>query len=593
MKKIISIVLSIVLMVTSLSAITVATASSKPIFSFENKEVDAGEVVELNLTLNNNPGIAGLAISLKYDENVFTLSETRDGKMFSGFTAGKNFIWDESENVTENGTLATFVFHVSENAASADYNIDIIVRSCVNIDLEDVDCNVSSGIIKVNAKPVSVSGVSLNKDVLSLMTGKSETLVATVQPADATNQAVTWESSDTSVATVDKNGEVTAVKAGEALITVKTADGEFTDSCTVTVDCSHLSTTEVPAVPSTCIEHGHAEYTVCNDCGAVVAGSDAELPLADHNYVENAEAEYLVSAATCVDEAVYYVSCSVCGAAGEETFEYGDVDPTNHVGETYLVGQKDATCIETGYTGDVYCSSCDNIISAGTETPLAEHTYGEWIETTEPTCTESGEETRTCEVCQTEETRPVAATGHTAGEWVIVDEPTCTDTGLEEQRCTVCNDQVATRTVPATGHTFGEWDETIAPTCTEPGEEARVCAVCGEVEIRETPATGHQYGAWTVVKEATETEEGLRERTCSVCSEKESEVIPVLAMEEDGNTTETTTETDKNNIVNKDTSATSPRTGAEASAFVILTVLFVSAGIAFIALSIKRKSFNN
>lgn len=553
MKKIISIVLSIVLMVTSLSAITVATASSKPIFSFENKEVDAGEIVELNLTLNNNPGIAGLAISLKYDENVFTLSETRDGKMFSGFTAGKNFIWDESENVTENGTLATFVFNVSENAASADYNIDIIVRSCVNIDLEDVDCNVSSGIIKVNAKPVSVSGVSLNKDVLSLMTGKSETLVATVTPEGATNQAVTWESSDTSVATVDENGEVTAVKAGEAVITVKTADGGFTDTCTVTVDCSHLSTTEVPAVPSTCIEHGHAAYTVCDDCGAIVSGSDDELPLTDHNYVENAEAEYLVSAATCVDEAIYHVSCSVCDAVGEETFEYGDVDPTNHVGETYLVGQKDATCIETGYTGDVYCSSCDNMISAGTETPFAEHTYGEWVETAEPTCTEDGEREAFCKECGERFTEPVPATGHTAGEWEITTPATCTEDGVRTTTCTVCG---------------VEYTEVI-------------------------PATGHQYGAWTVVKEATETEEGLRERVCSVCGEKESEVIPVLAMEEDGNTTETTTETDKNNIVNKDTSATSPRTGAETSAFVIPTVLFVSAGIAFIALSIKRKSFNN
>lgn len=550
MKKIISIVLSIVLMVTSLSAITVATASSKPIFSFENKEVDAGEIVELNLTLNNNPGIAGLAISLKYDENVFTLSETRDGKMFSGFTAGKNFIWDESENVTENGTLATFVFHVSENAASADYNIDIIVRSCVNIDLEDVDCNVSSGIIKVNAKPVSVSGVSLNKDVLSLMTGKSETLVATVQPADATNQAVTWESSDTSVATVDKNGEVTAVKAGEAVITVKTADGEFTDSCTVTVDCSHLSTTEVPAVPSTCIEHGHAAYTVCDDCGAIVSGSDDELPLTDHNYVENAEAEYLVSAATCVDEAIYHVSCSVCDAVGEETFEYGDVDPTNHVGETYLVGQKDATCIETGYTGDVYCNSCDNMISAGTETPFAEHTYGEWVETTEPTCTEPGEETRTCAVCGDFETRPVAATGHTAGEWEITTPATCTEDGVRTTTCTVCG---------------VEYTEVI-------------------------PATGHQYGAWTVVKEATETEEGLRERVCSVCGEKESEVIPKLAAEETETTETTTSSTNGSTSSNTDTK--SPKTGLETGLVIFAVIGAAATVVVVLTVSRKKKSLN-
>ena len=89
--------------------------------------------------------------------------------------------------------------------------------------------------VTVTAATVPVTGVSLNKDSLALGVGDSETLTATVKPEDATNQAVTWTSSNSTVATVDQNGVVTAVAPGTATITVTTADGGFTATCTVTV----------------------------------------------------------------------------------------------------------------------------------------------------------------------------------------------------------------------------------------------------------------------------------------------------------------------------------------------------------------------
>ena len=80
-----------------------------------------------------------------------------------------------------------------------------------------------------------VTGVTLNTETLELFTGGSATLTATVEPSDAANQNVTWASSDTSVATVDAAGKVTAVAPGTATITVTTADGGFTATCAVTV----------------------------------------------------------------------------------------------------------------------------------------------------------------------------------------------------------------------------------------------------------------------------------------------------------------------------------------------------------------------
>ena len=82
---------------------------------------------------------------------------------------------------------------------------------------------------------VKVTGVTLNKASLSFVSADiSETLSAIIAPANATNKSVTWTSSDPSVATVN-NGTVTALAAGSATITVTTADGGFTETCSVTV----------------------------------------------------------------------------------------------------------------------------------------------------------------------------------------------------------------------------------------------------------------------------------------------------------------------------------------------------------------------
>ena len=80
-----------------------------------------------------------------------------------------------------------------------------------------------------------VTKVELNKTSLTLGVGKSETLTATITPSNATNPNVTWSSSDGAVATVDANGNVTAVAPGTAAITVTTDDGNKTAVCTVTV----------------------------------------------------------------------------------------------------------------------------------------------------------------------------------------------------------------------------------------------------------------------------------------------------------------------------------------------------------------------
>ena len=89
-----------------------------------------------------------------------------------------------------------------------------------------------------NDPSIRVTGVSLNKSSLSLNAGATETLIATITPTEATNKSVTWSSSDTSIASVDNEGKVVAVKAGSAIVTVTTVDGNKKADCTVTVTAS-------------------------------------------------------------------------------------------------------------------------------------------------------------------------------------------------------------------------------------------------------------------------------------------------------------------------------------------------------------------
>lgn len=82
---------------------------------------------------------------------------------------------------------------------------------------------------------IPVTGVTVSPTTANLTVGGAQQLTAAVAPANATNQAVTWESSDTAIAEVDANGLVTAKALGNATITVKTTDGNKTATTAVSV----------------------------------------------------------------------------------------------------------------------------------------------------------------------------------------------------------------------------------------------------------------------------------------------------------------------------------------------------------------------
>lgn len=80
-----------------------------------------------------------------------------------------------------------------------------------------------------------VAGITLPDSKLTMVRGEEKQLQPIIEPYTALNKNVTFESSDSTVVSVNSNGYLTALKSGEATVTVRTQDGDYTASCKITV----------------------------------------------------------------------------------------------------------------------------------------------------------------------------------------------------------------------------------------------------------------------------------------------------------------------------------------------------------------------
>ena len=222
--------------------------------------VQAGSSSSASLTVERGSLTASGRKGIHFPEESpqLNISESAIVRASGGIAAGIN----ENEPVTPSGVGIVFNDKVGTVYGSVELQENLTIGegesltldSGASLDVGDYDVIVDGGTLDNgiaeslgNSVIYKVTKVELNKTSLTLAVGKSDTLTATITPSNATNPNVTWSSDDESVATVE-NGKVTAVGTGSTNITVTTADGSHTATCTVTVEKPY---TPPPYIPPT------------------------------------------------------------------------------------------------------------------------------------------------------------------------------------------------------------------------------------------------------------------------------------------------------------------------------------------------------
>ena len=227
----------------------------------------------------------------------------------------------------------------------------------------------------------------------------------------------------------------------------------------------------------------------------------------------------IITEATCTEEGEKTFTCSICG--NEKTEK---VSATGHQ-HTEIRNKKEATCKETGYSGDTWCKDCGKKILSGQAIAKTEnHSWDAGKVTTKATCTEEGEKTFTCSICGDEKTEKVSATGHQHTEIRNKKEATCKEEGYSgDTWCKDCGKKILSGQAIAKteDHSWNQGEITKEPTCKEEGEKTFTCSICGNTKTEKVSTTDHQHMEIRNQKNPTCKEAGYSGDTyCADCGVK-------------------------------------------------------------------------
>ena len=258
----------------------------------------------------------------------------------------------------------------------------------------------------------------------------------------------------------------------------------------------------------------------CNEAGS----------RASHSFVEQPDARYLKSEATCASPAVYYKVCSDCGYQTPSTFESGDIDPNNHDLQRHEE-VKAPTCTEKGWSAYYTCSRCD--YTAYQETDALDHDWNNWTSNGNKTHTRtckrdpSHTETEACSGVSCGGTGACSVCGGAYTEEHKYDESSWSCDDAEHWRnCVYCHEKGE-----IASHSF-EMHVQTAATCVSKAVYARVCSDCdyqgGNFIFGNINPDNHNLIPHAG-KAATCTEKGWKAyNTCSRCDYSTYEELPAL-----------------------------------------------------------------
>ena len=340
-------------------------------------------------------------------------------------------------SLTMTVTPATFTDEVSWKST----NVDVVAiaedgtvtakgagQATIKVTVGDV-----SATCKVNVVQ-PVTSIYLDKTSLEMTALDTYQLQASVYPSEANNKEVSWESSDEKVATVDENGLVQAKEKGTAVITAKAKDGsEVSRNCKVTVKNTAYVVTGISKLESTHnYENNCSDFWVYTKAGASALNITFNSKTAleeefDYLYIFDKENKQVgkytgtqlagqtitilgdtVKIQLVSDDAGNAWGFKVDAITEKVEEECKHTDTTKRE----VRNAKAATCTLDGYSGDIYCTNCGNLIEAGSVMKAIGHQWDNGVITKAATATQTGIKTYTCTVCKTTRTEVIKALGN-------------------------------------------------------------------------------------------------------------------------------------------------------------------------------------
>jgi len=417
-----------------------------------------GENAYVTISLTDNPGIASMMLDMTFDTDVLTLVEVNDAGVL-GDTSHKpekvnpyTLAWvndEATEDFTVTGTIVTLVFKVADDAEMGDVTPIEISYDYDQYDIMNADSQKVKFAIANGSVTVAQTGPNAIGDFEYTTSGTEMTITGYIGASKEVEIGSTYTVGDveyTVTAIADDafadNNSIISVIIPETVTTI--GAGAF-------YNCLSLTEVTVLSENATIGEVALGYYYISRTQDGIIEGftikgyegSTAETYAAaveDITFVALPKpCKHSGGEATCKDLAV----CENCGES------YGELDPSNHKGDTYVEGQKETSCYEEGYTGDTYCSDCDVKIADGESIPVSSHN---------PASVWSTDATHHWKECQTVGCgNLIDKAEHTGGE------ATCTKQAI----CTVC--QIPYGNLDGNNHKNTEIRGAVEETCNESG----------------------------------------------------------------------------------------------------------------------------
>ncbi|MCM1285815.1 MAG: leucine-rich repeat protein [Acetobacter sp.] len=522
MKKILSFILSAVIIITSVSGMTI-TANA-----------DTGSCgANVSYNFNSDTGalvISGTGAMTDYSTNnrpVWFGKEVKTIAVQSGVTSIGNRAFQSLSSVTAI-SIADTVKSIGERAfEGAAAGASPLIAINISANVESIGDKAFRGMTKVSAFNVNGSnknfssddGVLYNKDKTVLIAAPPRVAVDTlILPSTLTEiKADAFYKSQTvkniiMPASVNIVGDgITSVFSSSSDLTVYYSNNsEFGWS-------AYLKNSNINGKPYPVISFKYCNGEVVDkEYMPFTKGSDVIAPVptkplingdkthnvysfsADYaDVTENAEynesfvtepcdfSKYdIVKEPTVLENGIGRYTCVVCGCTDDVVIPK---EPCYHNGERKIVGAINPTCTENGYSGDEVCLLCNQYVN-----------YGEAVE----------------------------ATGH-HHELSTVVNPICTEQGYTVYKCADCDDSYEADYVEATGHSY-DIKVTKPASCTSTGIVTYTCTACEETKNEVIAKTSHKYK--TATAKATASKNGSRITKCTDCNAvKSNTVIPKIS----------------------------------------------------------------